>query len=143
MPDAKPTRDVKLLAGGNPQIPKGDGDEPVQAYIAAMPEWKGEIGRHLDDLVNEVAPEACKAIRWNSPFYGVEGNGWFLSYHCFTKYLKLTWFNGADLEPPPPLDAKAEGVRYFHIAENDDLDDDQLRDWIRQAAALPGDETLF
>ncbi|BAN04480.1 DUF1801 domain-containing protein [Ilumatobacter coccineus] len=133
------TGDVKLLAGGNPQIPKGDGDGPVQAYLAAMPDWKGEIGRHLDDLVNEVAPEARKAVRWNSPFYGVEGNGWFLSLHCFTKYVKVTWLNGAQLDPPPPVTSKDERVRYSNIATLDEIDDDQVRDWIRQAAQAPGD----
>ena len=133
---------VKLLAGGNPQIPRGDGDEPVQAYIAAMPEWKGEIGRLVDDLINEVVPEARKAVRWNSPFYGVEGNGWFLSYHCFSKYVKVTWLNGSHLDPPPPLVSKHDHVRYLNVAEKDDVDDDQLREWIRQAAALPGEETF-
>lgn len=137
------TGEVKLLSGGNPQIPKGDGEEPVQTYIAAMPGWKGAIGRHLDDLVNEIVPDARKAVRWNSPFYGVDNNGWFLSYHCFTKYVKVTWLNGARLDPPPPLDSKDESVRYLNITENDNLDDDQLREWIRQAAALPGNETLF
>ncbi len=134
--------EVKLLSGGNPQIPKGDGDGPVQAYIAAMPDWKGEIGRHLDDLVNEVVPHARKAVRWNSPFYGVEDNGWFLSYHCFTKYVKVTWLNGSHLEPPPPLSSKHEHVRYLNITARTDMNDDQLRDWIRQAADAPGDETF-
>jgi len=132
--------DVKLLSGGNPQIPKGDGNEPVQAFISAMPEWKGEIGRHLDDLIDETVPEVRKAVRWNSPFYGIDDNGWFLSYHCFTRYVKVTWLNGARLDPQPPLESKQEQVRYLNIGENDDLDDDQLRDWIRQAAALPGDD---
>ena len=134
--------EVMLLSGGNPQIPKGDGDEPVQAFIAAMPEWKGEIGRHLDDLINELIPDVRKAVRWNSPFYGVEGNGWFLSYHCLTKYVKVTWLNGAQVDPPPPLESKHAHVRYLHIGEDDDPNDDQLRDWIRQAAALPGEETF-
>lgn len=140
MADDEPTGEVKLLSGGNPQIAKGDGDAPVQAYISAMPEWKGEIGRHLDDLVNEVVPDVRKAVRWNSPFYGVEDNGWFLSYHCFTKYVKVTWLNGAQLDPPPPVASKHEPTRYLHIGEGDEFDDDQLRDWIRQAAALSGDE---
>ena len=137
-----PAGKVPLLSGGNPQIPKGDGDSPVQAYIAAMPEWKSAIGRHVDDLVNDVAPEVRKAVRWNSPFYGIEGRGWFLSYHCFTNYVKLTWLNGAQLEPPPPLVSKHEHVRHLNVAEHDDIDDEQLRDWIRQAAALPGEETF-
>lgn len=133
---------VKLLSGGNPQIHMGDGDEPVQAYLAAMPGWKGEIGRRLDDLVEEVVPDARKAVRWNSPFYGVEGSGWFLSYHCFTKYVKVTWLNGSRLEPPPPEKSKYEHVRYSNIGEHDEMEDDQLRDWIRQAAAVPGDDTF-
>ena len=131
---------MTLLSGGNPQIAKGDGDVPVQAYIAAMPGWKREIGRRLDDLVDEVVPDIRKAVRWNSPFYGVDGNGWFLSYHCFTSYVKVTWLNGSRLDPPPPLESKQEQVRYLHIGADDDMDDEQLRDWIRQAAALPGDE---
>ncbi len=131
--------EVKLLSGGNPQIPKGDGDEPVQAFIAAMPEWKGEIGRHLDDLVNEMVPGVIKAIRWNSPFYGIEDDGWFLTYHCFTNYVKVTWLNGARLDPAPPVTSKDERVRSLHIGRDDDTDDALLRDWIRQSAGLPGD----
>lgn len=131
--------DVKLLSGGNPQIPKGDGDAPVQAYLAAMPDWKGVIGRHIDDLVGEIVPDVCKAVRWNSPFYGIEGDGWFLSFHCFTKYVKLTWLNGAQLDPLPPIAATDERVRYSHIAADDVIDDDQLRAWIRQASGAPGD----
>ena len=132
--------EVRLLSGGNPQIPKGDGDRPVQAYLAAMPGWKASVGRHIDDLVNEVVPEVRKAVRWNSPFYGIEGRGWFLSYHCFTNYVKLTWLNGSRLEPPPPLESKQDDVRYLNIGEHDETDDDQLRDWLRQAAALPGED---
>ncbi len=130
---------MKLLSGGNPQIPKGDGDEPVQAFIAAMPDWKGEIGRYLDDLVNDVVPEVRKAVRWNSPFYGIDDDGWFLTYHCFTKYVKVTWLNGAQLNPPPPVTSKDERVRSLHLGEDDDIDDAQPRDWLRQSAALPGD----
>lgn len=140
MAKKNPAHDVTLLAGGNPQIPKGDGAEPVQAYIAAMPDWKGEIGRHLDGLVDDVVPDVRKAVRWNSPFYGVDGNGWFLSYHCFTKYVKVTWLNGSQLDPPPPVTSKDERVRYSHIAADDDIDDAQFRDWIRQAAHAPGDD---
>jgi hypothetical protein len=136
------TEGVKLLSGGNPQIPKGDGEEPVQAYLQAMPGWKGVIGRRLDDLVNEVVPDARKAVRWNSPFYGIDGNGWFLSYHCFAKYVKVTWLNGSRLTPPPPQESKHESVRYLDIGGPDEMDDDQLRDWIRQAADLPGEETF-
>ena len=138
MTDHDRTPDVKLLAGGNPQIAKGDGDEPVQAYITAMPGWKARIGRHLDDLVVDVVPHVRKAVRWNSPFYGIDG--WFLSYHCFTNYVKVTWLNGSLLDPPPPLASKQAQIRYLHIGADDDIDDEQLRDWIRQAAALPGDE---
>jgi hypothetical protein len=132
----------KLLSGGNPQIPKGDGDEPVQAYIAAMPGWKHDVGRRLDELVERVVPDARKAVRWNSPFYGIEGQGWFLSLHCFTKYVKLTWLNGASLDPIPPIDSKHPDVRYSHIGEDDGLDESQLTSWLEQAAALPG-EPLF
>jgi hypothetical protein len=133
---------VTLISGGIPQIPKGDGDGPVQAYIAAMPDWKGQVGRHLDDLVNGVLPDARKAVRWNSPFYGVEGNGWFLSFHCFTNNVKLTWLNGSHLEPPPPVSSKHGDVRYLHIAADDDINDEQLELWIRQAAQAPGEETF-
>ena len=132
---------TKLLSGGNPQIPKGDGDAPVQAYIAAMPGWKGDVGRRLDDLIVRTVPNVRKAVRWNSPFYGIEDQGWFVSYHCFTKYLKLTFHNGASLRPLPPVSSKHPDVRYFHLHENDSLDE-QLSDWIKQAAALPG-EKLF
>ncbi|MDH3680879.1 MAG: DUF1801 domain-containing protein [Acidimicrobiia bacterium] len=133
---------MKLLSGGNPQIPKGDGDGPVQAYLAAMPDWKGVIGRHLDDLINEIVPDVRKAVRWNSPFYGIEGNGWFLSFHCFTTYVKVTWLNGSLMEPLPPEESKHEHVRYLNLSENDEMDDEQLRDWIRQAADLPGEDTF-
>lgn len=134
--------EVKLLSGGNPQIPKGDGEEPVHAYLAAMPDWKGRIGRQVDGLVNEVVPDVRKAVRWNSPFYGIEGNGWFLSFHCFTNYVKVTWLNGSLLDPVPPDKSKDDRVRYSNVREDDEMDDDQLRDWIRQAAGLPG-EDLF
>ena len=132
--------DVKLLAGGNPQIAKGDGDGPVQAYLAAMPGWKGEIGRRLDRLVGEVVPDARRAVRWNSPFYGVDGAGWFLSLHCMTRYVKVTWLNGSELDPPPPVESKQERVRYLHLGEDDQIDDARIREWVRQAAVLPGDD---
>jgi hypothetical protein len=128
----------KLLSGGNPQIPKGDGDEPVQAYIAAMPEWKRPIGEHLDALIERTVPGVAKAVRWNSPFYGVEGQGWFLSFHCFTKYIKVTFFQGASLDPVPPVSSKDDNARYVHLFEDDGPDDEQLASWIAQAAALPG-----
>lgn len=127
-----------LLSGGNPQIPKGDGDEPVQAYIAAMPGWKHDVGRQLDALIEELVPDVRKAVRWNSPFYGVEGQGWFVSWHCFTKYVKVTFFDGASLDPPPPESSKDPNARYLHLYEGDEVDTDQVRDWVRQAAALPG-----
>ena len=133
--DSKP----KLLSGGNPQIPKADGDAPVQAYIEAMPGWKGDVGRRLDDLIERAVPEVRKAVRWNSPFYGMEGQGWFLSYHCFTKYVKVTFLRGASLEPPPPVESKHEDVRYFHIHEGDEIDEDLVASWVRQAAEQPGD----
>lgn len=130
----------KLLAGGNPQIPKGDGDGPVQDYIAAMPGWKQDVGRFLDELVVRAVPEVRKAVRWNSPFYGIEGRGWFLSYHCFTKYIKVTFLNGGALRPLPPVSSKHQAVRYVHIHEDEPVDEEQLADWIRQAAELPGEE---
>lgn len=129
----------KLLSGGNPQIPKGDGDAPVQAYIAAMPGWKRDVGRDLDALIVRTVPDLRKAVRWNTPFYGVEGQGWFLAYHCFTKYIKITFLNGSSLRPPPPIESKHEHVRYFHIHERDDVDEKQLTSWIKQASKLPGD----
>jgi hypothetical protein len=128
----------RLLSGGNPQIPKGDGDAPVKAYIAAMPGWKREAGRRLDDLIVRTVPDVRKAVRWNSPFYGVEGRGWFLSYHCFTRYIKVTFLRGAELDPLPPVGSKDPDVRYVHLHEGEDVDEAQLTSWIRQAAAIPG-----
>jgi hypothetical protein len=128
----------RLLAGGNPQIAKGDGDGPVQAYIAAMPGWKRDVGRRLDALAARTVPGVRKAVKWNSPFYGVEGQGWFLSFHCFTKYVKVTFFRGASLDPLPPGESKHKDVRYLDIREDDRLDEARLAHWIRQAAALPG-----
>nr|WP_314087244.1 DUF1801 domain-containing protein [uncultured Shinella sp.] len=128
-----------LLSGGNPQIAKGDGDGPVQAYIAAMPGWKSDVGRRLDALVEETVPGVAKAVKWNSPFYGKAGDGWFLSYHCFAKYIKLTFFRGTALDPVPPVASKTAQTRYFHIHEGEDLDEALLAGWIRQAASLPGE----
>jgi hypothetical protein len=128
----------KLLSGGNPQIAKGDGDAPLQAYIAAMPGWKRPVGRRLDALIVRIAPDVRKAVKWNSPFYGIEGRGWFLSFHCFTKYVKVAFFSGAALRPLPPGESKHKDVRYLHIHEDDELDEAQLGRWIKQAAALPG-----
>jgi len=133
-PGAKP----RLLSGGNPQIAKGEGDGPVQAYIAAMPEWKSDVGRWLDALVVRTVPDVKKAVKWNSPFYGVEGQGWFLSFHTFTKYVKVTFFRGAELTPPPPGASKDPNTRYLDIREADELDEELVASWIRQAAALPG-----
>lgn len=135
---AKKSEPVKLLSGGNPQIAKADGDAPVQAYLAAMPGWKGDIGRSLDALVVRTVPAVRKAVKWNSPFYGIEGRGWFLGFHCFTKYVKVTFFRGTSLRPLPPGESKHKDVRYLDIREDDDLNDAQLEDWVRQAAALPG-----
>ncbi|MGE8319850.1 MAG: DUF1801 domain-containing protein [Comamonas sp.] len=131
-----------LISGGNPQIAKGDGDAPVQAYIVAMPGWKREVGRHLDTLIEQTVPGVCKAMRWNSPFYGVEGRGWFMSYHCFAKYVKVTFLLGASLRPLPPVASKHASVRYFHIHEHERLDEQLLTGWIRQSSELPG-EPLF
>jgi hypothetical protein len=127
-----------LLSGGNPQIAKGDGDAPVQAYIAAMPGWKRDVGSRLDALVERTVPGVRKAVKWNSPFYGVEGGGWFLSFHCFTKYVKVTFFRGASLHPLPPGASKHKDVRYLDVREDDTLDETLVSGWIRQAADLPG-----
>ena len=129
-----------LLSGGNPQIAKGYGDGPVQAYIAAMPGWKSDIGRRLDALVEKTVPGVCKAVKWNSPLYGVEGQGWFLGVHVFAKYIKLAFFQGASLNPVPPVESKQKNVRYFHIHEADQIDEAQLTDWVKQASHLPGEK---
>lgn len=126
----------RLLAGGNPQIAKADGNVPVQAYISAMPGWKRDIGRRLDDLITKTVPGVHKAVRWNSPMYGVKGKGWFVSYHVFTRYVKVTFFKGTSLRPVPPGGAAKE-ARWIDIHE-DDFDESRLTRWIRQAAALPG-----
>ena len=127
-----------LLSGGNPQIAKGDGDAPVQAYIAAMPGWKSELGRRLDEIIVRTVPDVKKAVRWNSPFYGMEGQGWFLNFHCFTRYVKVAFFNGASLEPLPPGKAKDENVRYLDIYEDKPFDEAQFAAWVKQACELPG-----
>ncbi len=127
-----------MLSGGNPQIAKGDGDGPVQDYIAAMPGWKRDVGRSLDALIERTVPNLRKAVKWNSPFYGVEGQGWFLSYHCFNKYIKVAFIRGALLDPLPPVESKDPNARYFHIHEGDQPDEKQLASWIKQAAAIPG-----
>ncbi len=128
---------VRLLSGGNPQIAKGDGDAPVQAYIAAMPEWKRAIGQRLDALIVRVVPNVRKAVKWNTPFYGVEGNGWFLGMHCYTKYVQVAFFKGTSLRPVPPGPSKNEGTRYFNIYQGA-LDETLFVTWVKQAANLPG-----
>jgi hypothetical protein len=129
---------VLLLSGGNPQIAKADGDAPVQAYIAAMPGWKRDLGKRLDALIVRNVPNVRKAVKWNSPFYGMEGQGWFLSFHVFTRYVKVTFFSGTSLRPVPPGASKHKDVRYFDIREGDELDEAQMASWVKQAAALPG-----
>ncbi|HWM46636.1 MAG TPA: DUF1801 domain-containing protein [Xanthobacteraceae bacterium] len=128
-----------LLSGGNPQIAKGDGDAPVQAYIAAMPGWKSGVGRRLDALIVRTVPDVRKAVKWNSPFYGLEDGGWFLSFHCFTKYLKVTFFRGTSLRPLPPGQSKHKEVRYLDIYEDDQFDEARLAAWVKQASELPGE----
>ncbi len=132
---AKPT----LLAGGNPQIAKADGEAPVQAFIAAMPGWKRDVGRRLDALIVRTVPNVRKAVRWNTPFYGIEGQGWFLGFHCITKYVKVAFFRGTSLRPLPPVESKNKGTRYLHIHEDDQLDVERVASWIRQASELPGE----
>ena len=138
-PAAAPDTDkpVVLLSGGNPQIAKADGDAPVQAYIAAMPGWKRDLGRRLDALIVDTVPEALKAVRWNSPWYGLAGQGWFLSYHVFARYVKVTFLHGAALHPPPPGAGKDPAARWLDIYETG-FEAAQMAEWIRQAAALPG-----
>jgi hypothetical protein len=128
-----------LLSGGNPQIAKGYGDAPVQAYIAAMPGWKSDVGRRLDALIVRTVPGVHKAVKWNSPFYGIEGQGWFLSFHCFTKYVKVAFFRGAALRPAPPGESKHKDVRYLDIHEDDEFDEAQFAAWVKQASLLPGE----
>jgi len=131
--DARPT----LLAGGNPQIPKADGEAPVHRYIEAMPGWKRDVGRRLDALLVRTVPDVRKVVRWNSPFYGIAGQGWFLGFHCLTRYIKVAFFAGTSLRPLPPVESRNEGTRYLHIHEGDPLDEELLASWIRQASALP------
>ncbi len=139
---AKPVaaeKSVKLLTGGNPQIAKADGDAAVQAYIAAMPGWKRDVGQRLDAIIVRIVPDVQKAVRWNSPFYGVKDQGWFLGVHCVAKYVKIAFFNGSSLTPPPPVESKKASVRYFHIYEDKPVDERALESWIRQASKLPGE----
>ena len=133
-PAGKPT----LLSGGNPQIAKGDGDGPVQAYIAAMPGWKRDVGRRLDALIVRTVPDVVKAVKWNSPFYGMQGQGWFLNFHCFTNYVKVAFFRGKALSPLPPGESKVDDVRYIDVHQSNHFDEAQFADWVRQASRLPG-----
>lgn len=134
---AKP---VKLLSGGNPQIAKADGDAPVQSYIAAMPGWKRDVGRRIDALIARAVPQVIKAVKWNTPFYGVDGQGWFLGFHCITKYIKVAFFRGTSLRPLPPIESKQKTVRYLHIHENEQIDEAQFVDWVKQASRLQGEK---
>lgn len=134
------TGEPVLLSGGNPQIPKGEGDGPVQAYIAAMPGWSRAVGARLDALVVEAVPDVRKAVKWNSPLYGMEPGHWFLSFHLFAKYVKVAFFKGASLDPPPPVLSKQEAVRYLHVHEHDEIDEARFRDWVLLASRLPGEK---
>lgn len=135
----KSTTAPKLLSGGNPQIPKGEGNGPVRDYIAAMPEWKQDIGKYLDDLIVNTVPDVHKAVKWNQPFYGRQGDGWFLSFRCYTDYVQVQFLKGTSLDPMPPKASKHDEVRYLDIRQEDKLDENQLRSWIEQASDLPGE----
>lgn len=135
---ARETEKPALLSGGNPQIAKGYGEAPVKAYLAAMPGWKRDVGRRLDALIVRTVPGVRKAVKWNSPFYGVEDGVWFLNFHCFTKYIKVAFFRGTSLRPVPPGMSKHKDVRYLDIYE-DGLDEAQFADWVKQASLLPGE----
>ena len=133
------SRDPKLLSGGNPQIPKGYGEAPVRAYIAATPGWKREVVERLDGLITDAVPGVRKAVKWNSPLYGADDEGWFLSLHGFTRYVKVAFFRGTSLDPQPPVGSKTPETRYLHISESEPLDEAQFVDWVRQASCLPGE----
>ncbi|MFM9059700.1 MAG: DUF1801 domain-containing protein [Planctomycetaceae bacterium] len=135
---AKKRTKAVLLSGGNPQIAKADGAAPVKAYIAAMPGWKKDVGRQLDRIIVQTLPNVCKAVKWNSPLYGIEGRGWFLGFHCFTKYVKVSFFQGASLSPMPPGTSKQKDVRYLDIHEDTAIDERLFAKWVRQASELPG-----
>lgn len=137
-PSSKSSGEVKLLSGGNPQIPMGYGDEPIQAYIDAMPEWKSDVGRRLDAVITRALPKVRKAVKWNSPFYGIEDVGWLFSLHCYTKYVQVTFLNGAALDPLPPVSSKDPNTRYLNIREDDELDEKQFTQWVKQASKHPG-----
>ncbi|NEU95984.1 DUF1801 domain-containing protein [Bradyrhizobium uaiense] len=134
------TAKPRLLSGGNPQIAKGYGDAPVQAYIAAMPGWKRDIGRKLDALIVRTIPRVHKAVKWNSPLYGMEGQGWFLGIHVFARYVKVAFFRGASLHPVPPGESKQQHTRYLDIHENDELDEAQFAAWVKRASEMPGEQ---
>jgi hypothetical protein len=134
-PNGRPT----LLSGGNPQIPKGEGDAPVQAYIAAMPGWKRDVGQMLDALIEAAVPGVHKQVKWNTPFYGMQGQGWFLAVHCYTRYVQVAFFRGTSLQPVPPGTSKTPETRYLKIHEDDQLDEAQFTAWVQQASHLPGD----
>jgi len=134
------TNKPALLSGGNPQIPKGYGEEPVKAYIAAMPGWKSAVGRRIDALVTRAVPRVQKAVKYNSPLYGMDGKTWFLGMHCFDRYIKLAFFRGKSLRPLPPVDSKTPHARYLHIHEKEDWDEAQFTDWVKQASRLPGEK---
>ncbi|QDZ03400.1 DUF1801 domain-containing protein [Nitratireductor mangrovi] len=136
---ARSSGEVVLLSGGNPQIAKGYGDAPVQAYIAAMPGWKSAVGARLDTIIERTVPGVEKAVKWNSPMYGMKGEGWFLGLHCFTRYVKVAFFRGARLDPVPPVGSKHKEVRYLHIHEDDEFDETLFADWVLQASRLPGE----
>ena len=138
MKKSAPRKKVVLLSGGNPQIAMGEGDAPVKAYIAAMPDWKRGIGERLDAIVEQAVPGVRKAVKWNSPLYGVEGRGWFLSFHVFTRYVKVGFYRGTSLRPMPPGASKVKDMRYVDIHDGDELDEKQMASWVKQAAALPG-----
>lgn len=134
------TTEPRLLSGGNPQIPKGDGDAPVQAYLAAIPGWKRAVAERLDALIGQQVPGVRRAVKWNSPFYGApDAEGWFLSFHCFDRYLKVTFFRGQSLQPVPPEASKSQDTRYVHLREDGDFNEAQLADWVKQASGLPGE----
>ncbi|MFM7051365.1 MAG: DUF1801 domain-containing protein [Planctomycetota bacterium] len=137
-PRARRAAEPKLLSGGNPQIAKADGDAPVQAYIDAMPAWKRDVGRRLDELIVQAVPGVEKAVKWNSPLYGVPGKGWFLGVHCVARYVKVAFFKGSALKPPPPVGSKDPDARYFHVHEGEEIDAGRFQSWVRQASRIPG-----
>lgn len=136
MSDWKPPKERKILSGGNPQVPKGDGEAPVRYFIENMPDWQRPIGERLDAIITRSVPGVQKCVRWNSPMYDA-GQGFFVSYHCFTKYVKVTFFQGARLDPEPPVVGKDPDARYYHVDE-DGVDEERFQDWVEQAAAVPG-----